>query len=181
MVQYNFVGNQQNYKPGRQSSLVLYWTITVGLLFLRINIVPPRLKPEEWPEGYKGSWPAQARYYRRNKIKHQDTTRKYYQRNKKQHYKWTREWQKKNPAKISGYQLKRNYGLTLDDYANLVEKQNGCCAICETPFVESKPYVDHDHSTGIVRSLLCSRCNIFVGFIERSPDILTKILHYCSL
>jgi hypothetical protein len=72
--------------------------------------------------------------------------------------------------------LKRNYGLTPDDYARLLAAQHGVCAICEEP---PKPgtilYVDHSHATGKVRGLLCPACNIAVGFYEARGR---KLLNY---
>lgn len=57
-----------------------------------------------------------------------------------------------------GVRLAQTYGLTLGDYARLLEEQGGSCAICQR-----KPRynldVDHDHKTGRVRGLLCKLCN----------------------
>lgn len=62
--------------------------------------------------------------------------------------------------------LRKKYGLTLEGFNALVEKQHGRCAICfDKP--EGLLHVDHDHSTGKVRALLCGRCNRGIGlFLE---------------
>jgi len=71
--------------------------------------------------------------------------------------------------------LKCRYGITSDDYDRLFLEQKGVCGICKKP--SAKPYlsVDHCHSTGIVRGLLCASCNMFLGKIEADKSILERI------
>jgi CRISPR/Cas system-associated protein Cas10 (large subunit of type III CRISPR-Cas system) len=80
--------------------------------------------------------------------------------------------------------LKR-YGISLEHYDQLFEKQGGLCAICENPerrvsrSGEVKPLVvDHDHETGRVRGLLCHDCNIALGLIEDNPEIAKAMVRY---
>ena len=65
---------------------------------------------------------------------------------------------------------KRVYGLSELDYSNLLLSQNGRCAICHRTPEEAKQnralLVDHNHITGKVRGLLCSRCNLAAGYYE---------------
>lgn len=56
----------------------------------------------------------------------------------------------------------KTYGLSLDGYNSMHEAQGGCCAICDNKTVL---FVDHDHSTGAVRKLLCSNCNFAIGHL----------------
>lgn len=76
------------------------------------------------------------------------------------------------------YQLKRKYGLSIEDYNDLLTKQGGVCAICKG--LPSKSFrwfaVDHDHQTGLVRGLLCQRCNGGLGYIE--SEFHAKALTY---
>lgn len=80
----------------------------------------------------------------------------------------------------------RNYGITEEQYNLMFEKQNGCCAICKRPESmhhkhRSKPLqlsVDHDHETGEVRALLCSKCNVGLGSFEDRPDFLEAAAAY---
>lgn len=60
--------------------------------------------------------------------------------------------------------FKSRYGLTPEDVEAMVQRQGGVCAIC-TEILED-PCVDHDHSTGKVRGILCHRCNLGLGLIE---------------
>ena len=71
--------------------------------------------------------------------------------------------------------LRREYGITLDDYNERVEEQRGLCLLCGKPeTLVDKPtgkikslHVDHDHETGKVRGLLCGRCNRVLGIYEK--------------
>jgi len=71
------------------------------------------------------------------------------------------------------------------DYQTLYERQHGVCAICRQPeTVRSKNgkvkqlAVDHDHDTGFVRGLLCSRCNLGIGYFQDCPNNLTSAIRY---
>ena len=59
--------------------------------------------------------------------------------------------------------LKHRYGITLEDFNQMLLEQEGLCAICRT---QSKLNVDHDHETGRVRGLLCKRCNLAMHLID---------------
>ena len=83
------------------------------------------------------------------------------------------------------YKLLTQYGLTLEDYVRLDEKQGGRCASCRE-FETAKGNtgrvrllaVDHDHETGEVRGLLCSLCNTGVGSLGDDPVLLRKAVDY---
>ena len=74
------------------------------------------------------------------------------------------------------------YGISLDEFDALKLAQNNQCAICLIPLVEGrgsrKLRVDHCHETKRVRGLLCNRCNILVGFIEKCSELLIPALKY---
>lgn len=77
------------------------------------------------------------------------------------------------------YQLKSLYGITLEEYDRLLAKQNGVCAVClRAPYGKYKwLYVDHDHSTGKIRGLLCLRCNFLVeheSLYERAREYTAR-------
>lgn len=80
--------------------------------------------------------------------------------------------------------LKFKYGLTPEDYIALEGAQDGLCAVCREPErrrnADGSPQplsVDHDHATGVVRGLLCARCNAVLGWIE-TPGRLPAALAY---
>jgi len=90
---------------------------------------------------------------------------------------WKKEYYQRPEVKVKerqhflkGY-FKRAYGITLDQYEEMLLKQNGCCAICKNKESRVNPKskkvqplsVDHCHQTGKVRGLLCSQCNLILG------------------
>lgn len=58
--------------------------------------------------------------------------------------------------------------------------QKGICPICGKQLPREKCAWDHDHSTGEGRDLLHKGCNVFLGFIERDPTILKRVIQYCE-
>jgi hypothetical protein len=75
--------------------------------------------------------------------------------------------------------LWRNYKITLEQYDELFQAQQGVCAICYRP--EDPRYtlaVDHDHDTEKVRSLLCRKCNTGIGALGDSPQLLHAAADY---
>lgn len=114
---------------------------------------------------------------------------------------YRREWGNRNPDKNRQYKqtwvdrnlsadrakhLKRKYGLSEEDYAVLLAAQGGVCGICggdETCVRRSKSgaeafAVDHDHETGRIRGLLCTRCNTAIGSLGDTAEGLRKALAY---
>lgn len=130
------------------------------------------------------------------KIALRDATRRY------------REKNKNNPiylAKVKQYQLNRlikykkvgrirkekfkNYNITEAEYNTLHTMQNGVCAICKKAetALDSKGNkrkqlaIDHDHKTNIVRGLLCTRCNLGIGFLCDNTEFLKSAATYLEI
>lgn len=76
--------------------------------------------------------------------------------------------------------LLRKYGIKLTEYNKLLLEQSNKCAICGYEFgqVQGDTYVDHCHSTGGVRGLLCRACNAGIGQLKDSVDLLHKAITY---
>lgn len=75
--------------------------------------------------------------------------------------------------------LKQRYNLTLQDFDELLVKQSNACAICFKPFpYHVTPFVDHSHSTGIVRGLLCTHCNLAIGHLRDFPEVAEAAASY---
>jgi hypothetical protein len=101
---------------------------------------------------------------------------------------YMREWQKKsraaNPDYGISYDLRKNYGVTLEWYREQLAKQKNVCAICEQPetaVIKGKVIsmsVDHCHTTGKIRGLLCTKCNRGLGLFMDNKDILKSAIHY---
>lgn len=88
-----------------------------------------------------------------------------------------KDWRINHPDKPTERRIKR-YGASLLWYKNKEMEQNHSCAICLKSFEDftRKPCIDHNHQTGVIRGLLCSRCNIFIGMIETGS--VEKALKY---
>jgi len=76
----------------------------------------------------------------------------------------------------------KKYGVAPAEYQGLLDKQDGVCAIClRSPNTLSRPLaVDHDHSTGLVRGLLCSNCNTLLGLADDNPNVLERAWLYLA-
>jgi hypothetical protein len=79
-------------------------------------------------------------------------------------------------------QLKKNYGITPEQYASMLAKQCDVCAICHRPESGKRKYlcVDHNHETGQVRGLLCPSCNIALGKFQDDPIRLSRAIQYLA-
>ena len=83
-----------------------------------------------------------------------------------------------DPRYAKNLKLKSNYGLTIDQYEQMVVAQDGRCRICHK---ETKLHVDHDHSTGLVRALLCNGCNRGLGYFNENIEALKNAAAYLLL
>lgn len=73
----------------------------------------------------------------------------------------------------------RKYGLTDEQYAEMLDQQDGRCAICRTDDYGIKgPQIDHCHDTGQVRGLLCNRCNLGIGQLGDDPERMEAAARY---
>ncbi len=74
------------------------------------------------------------------------------------------------------------FGVTFDEVLLKLEKQNGVCAICSKVLDSltrgTKPHLDHDHSNGMIRDVLCSRCNNVLGYVGENIELLMKFVSY---
>jgi hypothetical protein len=60
----------------------------------------------------------------------------------------------------------------------MLEEQEGVCYICKKADYDRELGVDHDHTTGEVRKLLCRKCNMGIGYFDDNPDLLLKAVMY---
>jgi hypothetical protein len=75
--------------------------------------------------------------------------------------------------------IKYLYGITNEDYEQMLIDQDGVCAVCATPPTEGKRLsVDHDHDTGHVRGLLCYKCNTAAGLLGDDPALAAQLTLY---
>lgn len=79
-----------------------------------------------------------------------------------------------------GALYKRQYGITVKNYDEMLAAQNGKCLGCgaEQGDGHSRLHVDHCHTTGKIRGLLCGRCNRGLGMVKDDPKILQNLIEY---
>jgi len=98
----------------------------------------------------------------------------------------SRRWAKAHPEQVAAsvreYYLIHAYGITQKGYEDLVAKQGGKCGVCgrslEETIGKGRPHVDHDHETGKVRGILCHFCNVGLGNLGDSIEILEAAIAY---
>lgn len=78
---------------------------------------------------------------------------------------------------------KRVYGISLNEYNDMLKQQNFSCLGCKTKQEQLKRrlVVDHDHKTGKVRGLLCIPCNLTLGYVSDKPEILKNLITYLNI
>jgi hypothetical protein len=83
--------------------------------------------------------------------------------------------------------LKRKYGITLEEYMKLFEEQGGVCKICSGTDMRRwrdgriqrvTLFVDHEHSTGRIRGLLCNKCNVGVAMFGDDEEMMLRAAKY---
>jgi hypothetical protein len=124
--------------------------------------------PEHYQQN-KEVYSAKSKAWReQNKERARETRSRHYFENKEkyQQYCWERN-------------LAKKYKLTKQQYEEILQEQGGVCAICGGT-CKRRLAVDHDHDTGKVRGLLCSRCNRALGYFQDSTEILQNALKYIT-
>lgn len=104
---------------------------------------------------------------RKGLIRARAEAREYRNKNLDKWRKYASVWNKTHMSP-KAHNLKKRFGLTLEDYAKMLEAQNGVCAICKTPPASNRRLaVDHCHTTRRIRQLLCTKCNTALGLLKR--------------
>lgn len=103
--------------------------------------------------------------------------------------KRSRDWQENNKEraakKIKEWYIKNKYNLSLEEVQGLFDRQSGLCNICYEPFIKSSGkvsyHIDHCHTTGKVRGLLCGKCNMALGLLREDIQIFKSAISYLEL
>ena len=66
----------------------------------------------------------------------------------------------------------RSYGISIDEFNQMMEDQGNKCYICDGDNGHIALCIDHDHKTGKVRGLLCNKCNRAIGLLDDNPELL---------
>lgn len=92
---------------------------------------------------------------------------------------WYIDHKQSELSKAKAYSLLWRYGLTPEEYIEILVSQGGVCKICgNPPSGRFSLSVDHDHETGKVRGLLCGNCNFAIGLMRDNPALLRKSAQY---
>jgi hypothetical protein len=141
---------------------------------------------------------ASRKHYHAHKTEVSQYYSEWRQANKKKCVDYTRKWLAVHPEKVEEYRatrkekykpalnrkhnLKKLYGMTVETYEAIKEAQGGVCAICNEPPMGKRAhlFVDHNHTTGKYRGLLCSKCNAALERFEKYPDYADRALAYLT-
>jgi hypothetical protein len=107
-------------------------------------------------------------------------------RNSEKDRAYHKKYRDNNKDKRKNGNLLWKFGITLEEYQALFEAQNGVCKLCGEEETMRKNHseekrmlaVDHDHNTGVVRGLLCARCNVNLGHYEKIKDMIPGFQRY---
>lgn len=129
-----------------------------------------------------------AEWRKNNPEKAKEASRKYNSKRKAEKPELIRAYQQayreKNREALRHRERERKFGISRQEYAELFLKQNGVCAICKQPetatrFGKVKALcVDHCHTSGKVRGLLCSDCNTGIGKMKENREALLSAIRY---
>jgi hypothetical protein len=94
---------------------------------------------------------------------------------------YQRRWRKLHPEKAKEHNLKKSFGISLQNYKDKLKEQNNVCAICFKPELAARDLaVDHCHTTGKIRGLLCTNCNKLLGHAKDNVEILQSAINYLN-
>lgn len=98
---------------------------------------------------------------------------------------YNRANRKANANHYRGKDFRKKYGIDFGEYQRMLIEQNGVCACCERPETRMTDAgdlrmlsVDHNHTTNAVRGLLCSNCNLVLGYACDDVTVLQKAIGY---
>jgi len=111
---------------------------------------------------------------------HSQMCKEYYAETKEKRKGYYKEYRDREEVKKRSQLrlLRLKYDLSEEGYKSLWDAQKGRCKICEKDLGEIRPVIDHDHVSGKVRGLLCSKCNLGLGHFEDNPDLLLLACDY---
>lgn len=124
--------------------------------------------------------------HRRDPDRARRVSREWQQKNGQKVRTAMRSWRDRNPDKIKAQSKKqrlKRYGLTPESFEKLLDDHKGRCGICDVDLDRTKGigrnlHIDHCHASGVVRGLLCGKCNLGLGLFADNTDRLQGAIDY---
>ena len=106
--------------------------------------------------------------------------KKYYEANKERLKEYNKKYsaEHERSSEIASYRRMKNFGVSQKEYEEMLNAQNGVCAVCGRTNKGKALCVDHDHVTGKIRGLLCHKCNLALGMAEDNLETLKNLVIY---
>ena len=142
---------------------------------------------------YHGEWPKNRIKFKDGntlnlKIDNLDTANgldaKFDHSDSEQRKTYLKEHREAHPLAWTESYLRKSFDISLNEYHNMVAAQGNRCAMCEKPETEMRNgeikalSVDHNHTTGAVRGLLCSACNKAIGLLKEDRELFFAGVRY---
>ena len=137
---------------------------------------------KKWKDANKEAIKEYNKKYRQeNREKVLELQKAWREDNKEHRKEYAKDYLTKRPDYFVNKHLEYSYGITLDDFNAMREKANYSCQGCgkhekDTP--RKRLFVDHCHTTGAIRGLLCQQCNTALGMANDNPEILASLISY---
>lgn len=141
-----------------------------------------------WREDHKNELVVSQKKYQEKHKEEIKSNHKKYQEEHKDYIKEIRKpYLEKNKDLIKNTHIKREYGITIKEFKFMLGKQEGRCAICGQPETMKRSgklvslAIDHGHTHGKVRGLLCANCNAGLGKFKDNVLLLNKASNYLEV
>ena len=124
---------------------------------------------------------ARARYAEKDILSRRKEQKSNYDKERREKLRAEGKLKPLDPDIARMQMLRRNYGMTPDDYNAMVAKQSNQCLICSVSGESERNQrlvVDHCHTSGKVRGLLCNKCNLLLGHADDTIDRLERAIFY---
>lgn len=115
-------------------------------------------------------------YYHKNKDRILKNKKIRNIKNREKYLTYSRKYYQNNKLKRAKQLRAGVFGITVEQYDDLLSEQQCKCPICKKEL--DNPCIDHDHSTGKVRGILCNSCNLGIGWLKEDIEILKASIRY---
>ncbi len=181
---YNYlVGTTAGGKPNKQG----YSSISLDRVEVTLGRLAWFYVKGEWPERrirYVNGDPTDNRFA--NLTQYNGLAGEFDHRTREGRLAYQVAYRKLTPKVEKARSLRESFGLTLEQYEEMHDRQDGKCAICGSPETQKRSgklkalAVDHCHASGKIRELLCTACNQGLGKFKDNPVILQKAIEYLT-